>query len=356
VKGCGAARAMASGSLSFYQGGEWLTFPYDVQPRKPKIKVTHAEKDLVKFTMTDTDVSVANALRRIILAEIPSLAIEIVNIDDNETSLFDEFIAHRMGLLPLVAHAVGDLPPDGGFVEYKDCSCFDGCPYCTVEFQVDVVNLDDKVQAVTHFDVVKTDKYKRDDLPPEHQVDCVPFRNSEADIETDTRENGILIAKMKKDNHLRMTCHARKGIAKYHSKWMPVATALYQFQPRIDLNREQVDSLTIDEKIDFVQACPRKVFGLDIEDKVQVERLRDCIFCDECTAYARIVGKKEMVTVKMDANMFHFTVEGVTADGPRNVIDVVRAGLRILDYKMSQFLQDAYGDPITEYLPKHPSC
>lgn len=347
---------MASGSLSFYQGGDWMTFPHDTQPRMPKIKVTLATPELVKFTLTDTDVSMANAVRRIILAEIPTMAIEIVNVDDNETSLFDEFIAHRMGLLPLVSHSAGDIPPDGGFVEYKDCSCFDGCPYCTVEFKVDVTNTEDRVMAITHFDVENTGKFKRDDLPPSDQVACVPFRNNELDETTDLRENGILIAKMKKDNHLRMTCQARKGIAKYHSKWMPVATCLYQFQPRLDLHRETIDSLSLDDKIDFVQACPRKVFNLDIEDKVQVERLQDCIFCDECTSKARQYGKKEMVTIKMDANMFHFTVESVTEMGPRSAIDVVRAGLRILDYKMSLFLQDAYGDSINEWLPKEPYC
>jgi len=331
-----------------------LDFPHDHVPRKPKIKVTHAAPDLVKFTVTDTDVSVVNAIRRIILAEIPTLAIEIVNIDDNETSLFDEFIAHRMGLLPLSSHAVGDIPPDGGFVEYKDCTCFDGCPYCTAEFKVDITNEDDKVLSITHFDVEKTDKYQRPDLSDYNQVRCVPFRKPELEPPTDVRENGIILAKMKKDNHLRMTCLARKGIAKYHSKWMPCATTIYQYQPRIDLNREMVDSLTLDEKIDFVQACPRKVFNLDIEDKVQVERLQDCIFCDECVAKSRQLGKKEMVTIKMDSNMVHFTVEGVTPDGPRNMIDVVRASIRILDYKMSLFLKDAYNDGITEWLPREP--
>merc|ERR1711879_691084 len=122
------------------------------------------------------------------------------------------------------------------------------------------------------------------------------------------------------------------------------------YQPRINLNRDLLDTLTLDERIDFVQACPRKVFNLDIEDNVQIERLNDCIFCDECVSKSRIIGKKEMVTIKMDPNMFHFTVENVTKDGPRSCIDVVRAALRILDYKMSQFLHDAYGDHINEWL------
>ena len=40
----------------------------------------------------------------------------------------------------------------------------------------------------------------------------------------------------------------------------------------------------------------------------------------------------------MDTNCFHFTVEAVTSDGPRSAVDVVRAALRILDYKLSQFM------------------
>lgn len=334
-----------------------MDFPREQLPRKPRIKVTHATDDLVKFTLTDTDVSVANAVRRIMLAEVPTMAIEIVNIDDNETSLFDEFLAHRMGLLPLASHHVGDIPPDKGYVEYKDCNCFDGCPFCTVEFKLDVVNEEDRVMSVTHFDVQVTDKYKREDLSDYEQVRCVPFHNPEAlNSEIDTRENGILISKMKKDNHLRMLCLARKGIAKYHSKWMPVATSLYQYQPIVELNREMIDGISLDDKIDFVDSCPRKVFALDIEDKVVVERLNDCIFCDECVAKARNTGRKDMVTVKMNTNVFHYTVEAVTPNGPRTAIDVVRAAMRILDYKMSKFLQDAYGDPITQYLPRKPAC
>eukprot|EP00435_Cladocopium_sp_Y103_P042373 s1531_g11.t1 len=40
----------------------------------------------------------------------------------------------------------------------------------------------------------------------------------------------------------------------------------------------------------------------------------------------------------MDTNCFHFTVEAVTSDGPRTAVDVVRAAFRILDYKLSQFM------------------
>merc|ERR1712032_94299 len=186
----------------------------------------------------------------------------------------------------------------------------------------------------------------------EKEVKPVPSRNKKIEIEADAKENGISLAKMRKDNRLKMTCQARKGVPKYHSKFMTVATAIYNYQPRINLNREMVDSLTLDEKINFVQCCPRQVFVTDIEDKVQIDKLNACIFCDECVALAKVYGKKEMVTIHMDPNMFHFIVEAVTAEGPRSVIDVVRASMRILDYKMQKFIEEAYGDPIKEWLPR----
>lgn len=338
-----------------------MTFDYEKEPRRPNINVTVATRDLVKFTLTNTDVSVANAVRRIMLAEVPTLAIEIVNIEENETVLFDEFIAHRMGLLPLSSHGIGDIPPDekepGGFVEHKDCNCFDGCQYCTVEYKLDVHNAEDQVLNVTHFDLVDTGRFRRDvdresGGPPLQPIRPCPFPNPDLDTAQDRHENGIILAKLKKDQHLKMTCHARKGIPKYHSKFAPTATTLYQYQPIIRLEREDIDSLTLDQKVDFIQACPRKVFEMDIEDKIEVKNLMSCHFCDECIAKAREFGKRGMVEVTQDLGQFHFTVEGVTADGPRSMIDVVRAAFRVLDYKLSLFLKDCYDDDIEDWLPK----
>ena len=74
--------------------------------REPKIKIRHLEQDNCEFVLSGTDPSVANALRRVILAEVPTIAIDLVEVENNTTVLNDEFIAHRLGLIPLLSHRV----------------------------------------------------------------------------------------------------------------------------------------------------------------------------------------------------------------------------------------------------------
>jgi len=69
----------------------------------PVVKIISKEMNTLKFELSNTDLTVANALRRIIIAEIPTMAIEIVEISENTSVLHDEYIAHRCGLIPLLS-------------------------------------------------------------------------------------------------------------------------------------------------------------------------------------------------------------------------------------------------------------
>lgn len=53
------------------------------------------------FEIIGVDAPIANALRRILLSEVPSVAIERVYITKNTSVLQDEILAHRLGLIPL---------------------------------------------------------------------------------------------------------------------------------------------------------------------------------------------------------------------------------------------------------------
>ena len=80
------------------------------------------------FDVRGVTPSFLNALRRTMLSQVPKLAIDDVTIYDNTSALFDEMVAHRLGLLP--------VPTDlNQFVRRSECTCNgEGCANCTVLF------------------------------------------------------------------------------------------------------------------------------------------------------------------------------------------------------------------------------
>jgi DNA-directed RNA polymerase I and III subunit RPAC1 len=65
-----------------------------------------AQSDLdMEFDLIGVDASVANALRRIMISEVPTMAIENVYMYNNTSVMHDEILAHRLGLIPIFADA-----------------------------------------------------------------------------------------------------------------------------------------------------------------------------------------------------------------------------------------------------------
>lgn len=56
--------------------------------------------NILKVKLEDSNEAVANALRRGMLTKVPTLSISHIEIVKNESSLFDEMLAHRVGQVP----------------------------------------------------------------------------------------------------------------------------------------------------------------------------------------------------------------------------------------------------------------
>ncbi len=93
-----------------------------------KIEVVEKKDNYLKFVLDESDPAFANALRRIMISEVPTFAIHDVELFENNSALYDEVIAHRLGLVPLKTK-----PGDYNF--RSECSCKEkGCSKCTVTF------------------------------------------------------------------------------------------------------------------------------------------------------------------------------------------------------------------------------
>ena len=94
------------------------------------MRILESSRYGLKFELTNTDLSVANALRRIIIAEVSTMAIDLVQVRENTSVLNDEFIAHRIGMVPLVSDSVDK------FTTHKQCICDEFCNQCCVRYRL----------------------------------------------------------------------------------------------------------------------------------------------------------------------------------------------------------------------------
>jgi DNA-directed RNA polymerase alpha subunit len=66
-----------------------------------RIKIECQKEQELEFDLIGVTPALANAFRRIMISEVPSMAIEKVHIYNNTSIIQDEILAHRIGLIPL---------------------------------------------------------------------------------------------------------------------------------------------------------------------------------------------------------------------------------------------------------------
>ncbi|KAL6211743.1 hypothetical protein ACLB2K_016966 [Fragaria x ananassa] len=267
--------------------------------RFPRVKIREMRHDYLKFELRDTNASVANALRRVMIAEVPTVAIDLVEIEINSSVLNDEFIAHRLGLIPLTSDRAMSMRFS------RDCDACDGdgqCEYCSVEFHLRARCHSDQTLDVTSKELLSSD----------HTV--VPVDFSDASGYEASEQRGIIIVKLRRGQELRLRAIARKGIGKDHAKWSPAATVTFMYEPDIRINEEMMETLSLEEKTAWVDSSPTKVFEIDPNTgKVVVVDPEAYTYDDEVIKKAEAMGKPGLVDITAKEDCFIFTVESTGA-------------------------------------------
>lgn len=245
-----------------------------------EIEIEELTETNVRFRLAKTSLAFANSLRRIMIAEIPTLAIEVVEYDKNNTVLPEEMTTDRLGLVPIDSRAADSLKYPG------ECTCEGACASCAVVIDLDVSNTGDATKTVTSRDLV-TDK----DGPLVGDV-----------------ASPSIITKLGKNQSIKCKCIARKGVGQAHAKWSPVSTVAFGY----DGSNKHRHTKYWYEK-DPNEEWPAPWF-MDGGGAAQSEEF----IADE------------------EPSLFHFNVEVIK--GCLEPLDVLRRALRVLEEKLTLFI------------------
>ena len=312
------------------------------QQRFPKVEILSCQPHEIKFILSDTDTSVANTLRRIMIAEVPTLAIDLVEFHSNSTVLNDEYIAHRLGLIP-IRYTRPDAVDKGcdcqdAFLPHRECVCYEHCLRCSVEFELDIAyTVTGEEDVLAPLTVTSRDLHSNNEL-----VAAAHFLSEEEQEEA--QDEGVAIVKMGPGQKLKLKAIARLGISKEHAKWCPVAVATYRFWPEIDINEEQMATLSMEQKQELVDACSDRILELDpVTGRIQAaENAWDTVTYTEDLMYAQNALKRrpeddDFVTVKPSTDRFIFSVEST---GAMDAEEILLAALKVLKKKLNDLARE----------------
>lgn len=248
-----------------------------------EVKLVSRSPTTLEFDLINAHASIANALRRILIAEVPSVAIHDISISENDTIFPDEYIAHRLGLVPIEAD-----PELLGAAK--------------LHFRLDTRNDTQEIQCLYSEQIAW--------LPAEGQEDW--------NVRV---KPGVLICKMAPGNAIDMEITAESGIGKKHAKWSPVSLCTYKLMPRIVFTK----SFSGEDAAEL-QAC----FSSGVVD---IQDGRAVVVNPRIDAMSREVFRHEKfrdsVKILRESAWFCFTVESIVADP----LVLLKRAVRILSEK-----------------------
>lgn len=320
--------------------------------RSPKITIAKDDKSdfNMKFRLSDTDVSTANAIRRIMIAEVPTMAINLVTVLENTSALADEYIVHRLGLIPLHSENVDE------FSSAQDCDCDDYCANCSVSLRLAVeASHNSQPRVVTSRDILVTNAESDAQchkVRPVHDSGNVKPRPKElAHKSVDEGADSIVIVRLSRGQRIEMTAIARKGIAKDHAKHSPMCTVSYRIMPpAVELVLDRINSVfSLAAKKELVDSSSGLVC-LDeasefIKYEIPFEEGRIAITPDTTRKVGQLAieaGAKPHDVVKLnpEAQYFDFIAETTGAMSPPQALEMA---LEILAQKVDTVMSNTRG-------------
>ncbi len=263
-------------------------------------KIIQQNDNYMEFYIEDIDTYILNTLRRAILTDVPTLAIHDVIIHQNTSSLYDEVLAHRLGLIPLrVDPSEIDL--------LGDCNCreidLEKCVKCTARLRLKVKNTSkNKIITVYSKDIKpidkKTVKPVIGDIPI---VRLGPMQ--EIDIE--------MIAKV--------------GRGKDHAKWQPTSTLGYKPIPIIKTT-DACKGCPV-----CVEACPLNVLKMR-DNKPVIEGL-GLYLCDLDRLCVRECPEEALI-LEPDETRYFFRIE---SNGQLSIKEIFQSAFLNIDLMFNSF-------------------
>ncbi|RFU36064.1 hypothetical protein B7463_g274, partial [Scytalidium lignicola] len=256
-----------------------------------KVQFHHNEPFNASFSLIGIDAAVANAFRRILIAEIPTLAIEYVFVHNNTSIIQDEVLAQRLGLVPLKGGKDGllnflkwwkkedeDAPESEQFAKAYD--------YNTIRLSLRIECTRNPHAAKGETDPLKAyhnaHVYAKDIKFEPYGMQSKFFSDEDAIAPTNP---DILIAKLRPGQVIDVDMHAIKGIGSDHAKFSPVATASYRLLPMITITKPILGK----DAEKFARCFPKGVIGTQYVTEAEAKQ--------DGSGYEGHVGEKMAVVV-----------------------------------------------------------
>lgn len=240
------------------------------------------------FILKNANPVIANTLRRTIMEEVPTMAIEDVEISKNNSILYDEIVAHRLGLLPLTT----DLK---SYMIRDECKCEGkGCARCQLQMTLKSKN------GTVYASDIKSKDPKVVPVYPETPI-----------------------VKMLKGQDIELVAYAELGRGKDHIKWSP-ALVWYKYKPVIDIAQSKIK-----DPQEAAKLCPKGVLQVK-SGKLEVNKNK-LFSCDLCAACAE---KNPGIKLNEKDDEFVFYIESF---GQLKVKEILLKAVEMLQSNVKDF-------------------